>query len=85
MNISDAAVKGMSQLVAGLAADKVARETRDRELLETGRKAFHMQIELTNLLVTTKDEHEKMLLEKGYKKADREWFAKRQPRQGARR
>lgn len=78
MNISDAAVKGMSQLVAGLAADKAAREKRDRELLETGRKAFMMQIELTNLLITTKDEHEKMLLEKGYKKADREWFAKRQ-------
>lgn len=80
MNISDAAVEGMSRLVAGLAADKEAREKRDRQLLETGRKAFHMQIELTNLLVTTKDEHEKMLLEKGYKKADREWFARRQRR-----
>lgn len=68
----------MSKLVAGLAADKAAREKRDRELLETGRKAFMMQIELTNLLITTKDEHEKMMLEKGYKKADREWFAKRQ-------
>ena len=78
MNISDAAVKGMSRLVAGIAADKEAREKRDRELLETGRKAFMMQIELTNLLVMTKDVHEKLMLEKGYKKADREWFAKRQ-------
>jgi hypothetical protein len=78
MNISDAAVRGMSKLVSALALDKAARETRDKELLETGRKAFMMQIELTNLLVTTKDAHEKMMLEKGYKKADREWFSKRQ-------
>ena len=77
MNISDEAVKGMSQLVAGLTADKEAREKRDRQLLETGRRAFMMQIELTNLLITAKNDHEKVLLEKGYKKADREWFAKR--------
>ena len=72
----------MSQLVAGLAAAKEANEQRDRGFLERGRKAFMMQIDLTNLLITAKSEHEKLLLEKGYKKADREWFAKRQ---GARR
>lgn len=80
MNISEKAIKGMSQLVTALAADREANELRDRGLLERGRKAFHMQIELTNLLVTAKSEHEKMLLEKGYKKADREWFAKKQRR-----
>jgi len=78
--ISEQTTRELSNLKAGLVADKAAREKRDRQLLETGRKAFMMQIELTNLLVTTKDEHEKMLLEKGFKKADREWFAKRQTR-----
>ena len=78
MNISDEAVKGMSKIVAGSAAAKEENERRDRGYLERGRKAFMMQIELTNLLITAKSEHEKMVLEKGYKKADREWFAKRQ-------
>jgi hypothetical protein len=70
----------MSRLVAGLAADKAARLKRDDALRETGRKAFTMQIELTNLLVTTKDAHEKLMLEQGYKHADRMWFAKGKPR-----
>ncbi len=80
MNLSEKAIKGMSQLVTALAADREATELRDRGFLERGRKAFHMQIELTNLLVTAKSDHEKMLLEKGFKKADREWFAKKQRR-----
>jgi len=80
MNISDEAVKGMSKLVAGLAAAKEENERRDRGYIERGKKAFMMQIELTNLLVTAKSEHEKKLLERGYKNADREWFAKRQLR-----
>ena len=78
MNISDAAVKGISKIVAAISGRKEEEEKRDRGYLERGRKAFMMQIELTNLLMTAKSDHEKMLLEKGYKKADREWFAKRQ-------
>ena len=70
LNMSDAAVKGMSRLVAGLAADKEAREKIDRQWLETGRKAFMMQMELSSDLMTTKDEYRKMLLEMGYKKAE---------------
>jgi hypothetical protein len=70
----------MSKLVAAISGRKEEEERRDRGYLERGRKAFMMQIDLTNLLVTAKSEHEKMLLEKGYKKADREWFAKRQKR-----
>lgn len=50
--------------------------------MENGRKAFMLQIELTNLLITARDARERVLLEKGFKKAEREWFAKRQVRQG---
>lgn len=52
----------------------------DRDVMATGAKAFMMQIDLTSLLLTTRDPQKKLLLEKGFKRAEREWFDRNRTR-----